>query len=156
MTGLGAALVLAGALLAPAPAPREAVVSRVVDGDTLVVGRRERVRLIGVDAPEVAHRDREAEPLGAEAAEFTRTQSAGERVGLTFDDLAGRKDRYGRTLAYVTLPDGRLLNVEIIRAGWAEAYHALPYARKAEFLAAERAACEERLGIWAGRRRPCR
>lgn len=155
MTGLGAALVLAGALLAPASAPREAVVSRVVDGDTLVVGRRERVRLIGVDAPEVAHRDREAEPLGPEAAAFTRELAAGETIALRFDDEAGLKDRYGRTLAYVTLPDGRLLNVEIIRAGWAEAYHAFPYEKKAEFLAAERAACEERLGIWAKRRQAC-
>ena len=149
-------VLLAGALLASAPSPRAAVVRRVVDGDTLVVGRRERVRLIGVDAPEIPHRDRAGEPFGPEAAEFTRSLADGETVRLGFDPEAGRTDRHGRTLAYVTLPDGRLLNLEIIRAGWAEAYHALAYERKAEFLAAERAACEERLGLWAERHRPCR
>ncbi len=144
-TGAGAA--------GPEAASREATVRRVVDGDTLVVGRRERVRLVGVDAPEIAHRNRTAEPYGAEAAAFATRLAAGQRVQLHFDAEAGEKDRYGRTLAYVTLADGTSLNLALIASGHAEAYHALPYERRTEFLAAEREACEQRLGLWAGRRR---
>jgi micrococcal nuclease len=131
-------------------AAREAVVERVVDGDTLLLAGRERVRLIGVDAPEIAHRDHpHDEPSGRAARDFTRELAEGERVTLSFDPNDGPRDRYGRTLAYVTLPDGRLLNLEIIRAGWAEAYRAFGYVRKREFMAAEREARAAKRGMWA-------
>ena len=68
---------------------------------------------------------------------------------LSFDPADGMLDRYGRTLAYVTLPDGRLLNLEIIRAGWAEAYRGFRYVRKRDFLAAERDARQAQRGMWA-------
>lgn len=153
-SALAIALAAAGAGAAgPEEASREATVRRVVDGDTLVVGRRERIRLVGVDAPEIAHRGRTAEPYGAEAAAFTTRLAAGQRVQLHFDAEAGAKDRYGRTLAYVTLSDGTSLNLALIASGHAEAYHTLPYEKRPEFLAAEREACEQRLGLWVGRRR---
>jgi micrococcal nuclease len=131
-------------------APREAAVQRAVDGDTLVLDDRTRVRLIGVDAPEIAHRDHPSDdPFGRAAKDFTRSLAEGKRVTLSFDSADGAFDRYGRTLAYVTLADGRLLNLEIIRAGWAEGYRGFHYARKREFLSAEREARRARRGMWA-------
>lgn len=134
------------------PAARDAVVERVVDGDTLLLVGRERIRLLGVDAPELRHRGKPGEAYGAEAARYTSERVRGVRVTLHFDLEAGLVDRYGRTLAYVTLPDGELLNLEIIRAGFAEAYHRLSYEKKREFLTAERDARVARRGLWAGRR----
>jgi micrococcal nuclease len=133
----------------PLPTPREGTVKRVVDGDTLLLVGHERVRLIGVDAPEIAHRDHpEDDPFGREAKAFTRSLVEGQSITLSFDPADGSLDRYGRTLAYVTLPDGRLLNLEIIRAGWAKAYRGFHYLRKRDFLAAEREARSARKGLW--------
>jgi micrococcal nuclease len=126
------------------------MVERVVDGDTLLLVDRERVRLIGVDAPEIAHREHPLDdPFGREAKEYIRGLAEGRLVTLSFDEADGVLDRYGRTLAYVTLPDGRLLNLEVIRAGFAEAYRGFHYERKHEFLAAEREARSAHKGMWA-------
>lgn len=78
-----------------------AVVTKVVDGDTIYVslnGREERVRFIGVDTPEST---REIEPYGKEAFAYTRGRLAGKQVYLELD--VGERDKYGRLLAYVWL-----------------------------------------------------
>src|SRR5687767_4907398 len=95
-------------------------VVRVVDGDTLLLDRKERVRLIGVDTPESVDPRRPVQQFGKEAADFTRRIVQGKRVRLEFD--RDREDRYGRTLAYVFLEDGTLLNAEIVRHGYGFAY----------------------------------
>ena len=100
-------------------AGRAAVVTGVVDGDTLDVtwaGRRERVRLLGVDTPETVHPDRPLECFGPEATAFTRRRLLGRRVTLSFDRV--RRDAYGRLLAYVDL-DGRPFNDELLDRGFA-------------------------------------
>ena len=74
---------------------------------------------------------------------------AGQDVRLEYDGPL--KDPYNRTLAYVFLPDGRLANVEIIRAGYAETYRRFDYKRKTEFFVAERDAKAARRGMWAAR-----
>jgi micrococcal nuclease len=74
----------------------------------------------------------------------------GKDVRLEYD--GARKDQFNRTLAYVFLPDGRLANLEMIRAGWAETYRRFDYTRKADFFAAERDAVAARRGMWATRR----
>src|SRR5439155_26557732 len=105
-------------------APREdrrqlRTVVRVVDGDTIVLDGDEKVRLIGVDTPETVHPRKPVERFGHDASAFTRRLLQGERVALGFDQQ--RTDRYGRTLAYVYLTDGRLANEEIIRQGYGHA-----------------------------------
>ena len=112
------------------------LVQRVVDGDTLLLANRARVRLIGVDTPEIGNADREPEPYALEASEFTRQMVEGRHVRLTFD--RERKDTYGRILAYMYL-DETLLNEEILRAGWGRSLTRFPYSRlmKKRFLAAE-------------------
>lgn len=125
-------------------------VRRVVDGDTLLLANRARVRLMGVDTPETVKPDWPVEPFGPEAAEFTRRfiDTSGGVVRLEFDRQ--RKDKYGRFLAYVF--DGRrMLNEELIRAGLAKAETGFRYAasRKTRFRRAEDEARAARRGIWS-------
>jgi micrococcal nuclease len=129
------------------------VVERVVDGDTLLLASGERVRLIGVDTPEVKHPKKPVEWFGKEATEFTRQMVEGKRVRLEFDPAnaaTGHKDntQQKRTLAYVFLDDGRLLNTEIIKQGYGFAMSRYPFARMEEFRRLEREAREQRRGLW--------
>ncbi|MCG0239167.1 MAG: thermonuclease family protein [Firmicutes bacterium] len=128
---------------------RLAVVERVVDGDTLEVqldGQTERVRMIGVDTPEVHG---QVEPYGPEASAFTKKVLApGTRVWLELD--VETRDRYGRLLAYVWLADGRLFNEVLLREGYAQLLTIPPNVKYVERLtAAEREAREAGRGLWA-------
>jgi micrococcal nuclease len=143
--------VLLLALLFPASANAQRV-RQVIDGDTITVSGVGVVRLLGVDAPEKTGGYRDSEPFGDAATAFMRRLVEGKDVTLEYD--GPRKDLYNRTLAYVVLPDGRIANIEIIRAGLAETYRRFTYARKPQFQAAEREAREARRGMWANRRRP--
>jgi len=129
-------------------------VRRVVDGDTIVLGTGERIRLIGVDTPETVHPKKPVERFGKEASEFTRRMVEGKRVRLEFDPAnaaQGHKDNTPerRTLAYVFLGDGTLLNAEIIKQGYGFAYTRYPFSRMEEFRRLEREAREQRRGLWA-------
>src|SRR5204862_6077010 len=91
----------------------------VVDGDTLDVtsgGRRERVRLLGVDTPETVDPHRPVGCYGPEASAFTHQRLGGRAVRLRFDRQ--RRDRFGRLLAYVEV-DGRRFNDELLAGGYA-------------------------------------
>lgn len=128
------------------------VVERVVDGDTLLLQSGERVRLIGVDTPETKHPKKPVEYFGKEASAFSRRMAEGKRVRLEFDQAnaaRGHKDHYGRTLAYVFLEDGILLNAEIIKQGYGHVYTQFPFSRMEEFRRLEREAREQRRGLWA-------
>lgn len=126
-------------------APRQCV--RVIDGDTVELEGGERVRLIGVNTPESVDPRRPVERFGQEASAFTRRLAEGKAVRLEYD--AEARDPYGRTLAYIYLPDGRLLNAEIIREGYGFAYTRFPYRRMQEFVGLEREAREQGRGLWA-------
>ena len=81
-------------------------VVRVVDGDTLQVelnGKRERVRLIGVDTPETKHPRKGMQYFGVEAFEYTKNTLENRSVWLEFD--VGQRDHYGRLLAYIWLEE---------------------------------------------------
>jgi len=145
---VGFVFVLALTQIAVADATQWREVTRVVDGDTLVLDGGERVRLIGVDTPETVHPQKPVEYFGKEASEFTRRTADGKRVRLEYDQGTGRQDRYGRTLAYVYLEDGRLLNLEIIEGGYGHAYTRFPFAKMEEFQKAERTARETGSGLW--------
>jgi micrococcal nuclease len=133
----------------PSALPEEFVrVKRVVDGDTLLLETGERVRLIGVNTPETKHPDRPPEPLGPEAAVFTRSLVEGKRVRLEFD--RERRDEYHRILAYVFIDD-QMLNELIIRQGFSRAVTRFPYRadRKRLFEDAEDDAERNKRGLWA-------
>ena len=75
---------------------------------------------------------------------------AGQIVRLEPDPSQGDQDRYGRLLRYVWLPDGRLVNLELIRQGYAFEYtYDRPYKYQALFQAAEREARAQQRGLWA-------
>jgi micrococcal nuclease len=123
-------------------------VERVIDGDTIVVDGHVRVRLIGVDTPETVHPHKPVETLGPEATQFTRSLVDDRDVTLGFD--RERRDRYGRVLAYVYV-DGKLVNEEIIRAGFSRAETRYKFARAMalRFQQAEDEAREAGRGIWS-------
>lgn len=123
-------------------------VLRVVDGDTLVLSDRTRLRLIGVDTPETVKPDWPVEPLGPEAARFTKGFVSGGRVRLQFD--RERLDDHGRTLAYVWVGE-RMLNEELLRSGLARWERNFRYseAMKRRFARAQREAQSARRGVWS-------
>jgi micrococcal nuclease len=126
-------------------------VVKVVDGDSLHVRLAngvEKVRLLGVDTPELGHRDATAEYLAVEAAEFTRGLAQDQRVELEIDPQGDTRDRYGRALRYVWLPDGRMLNATIISEGYGHAYTRFPFSRLEEFRRLEGEAREGGRGLW--------
>jgi micrococcal nuclease len=131
---------------------RPVPVTRVVDGDTLHVsvgGRDVTIRLIGVDAPEVGWYGGEAECFGARAGRFATRLLDGERVRLEYD--RDRTDPFGRTLAYVSLRDGRMANVVLVRRGFATVAIYPPNDRYEErLLEAEARARAEDAGLWSG------
>lgn len=132
---------------ASSPSPLVAVL-RVVDGDTLWVdGPEERVRLIGIDAPEVDWHGGRAECYGDEAGRFMQDLLLGKRVRLELD--REERDRFGRTLAYVYLEDGRMVNVLLVRRGFAQVVLFPPNDRYEDRLvAAEAEARGAGHGLW--------
>ena len=130
---------------------RPVSVLRVVDGDTLQVrrgGRDVTVRLIGIDTPEVDWYGGEAGCFGARAGRFAMRLLDGRRVRLELD--RERLDPYGRTLAYLYLPDGRMLNVVLVRRGIAQVTIYPPNDRHEERLRrAEATARAEGAGLWS-------
>jgi micrococcal nuclease len=132
----------------------EATVVRDVDGDTIKVsldGREEYVRLLGIDTPETHRPGTPIECGGPEASTHMEALAPpGTEVSLEPDPSQDREDRYGRLLAYVRLPDGRLAEDEQLRAGWAMSYvfAGHPVSRYAQFRRAEAAARTSRSGVW--------
>lgn len=125
----------------------------VSDGDTIdaiIDGRRQRVRLIGVDTPETKDPRRPVQCFGEAASRFTTRQLLGKNVRLAADPEGDDRDKYDRLLRYVYLPDGTLFNARLIEEGYAFAYTIFPYEKLEEFRALERAAREANRGLWAG------
>lgn len=144
-------VVLLLCLVATALASETGQVTNVVDGDTLKVaigGPVETIRLIGVDTPETVHPNKPVEFFGKEASAFTRRMAEGQLVRLEADAQGTDRDKYGRLLRYVFLPDGKLLNAEIISQGYGHAYTRFPFSRMEEFRALERQAREANRGLW--------
>jgi micrococcal nuclease len=136
----------------PEPAAGIAVVDAVIDGDTIDVairGRDERVRLLGIDTPEIHVEGGRPECFGPEAAAHTSSLlPPGTEVRLA-RDVVGR-DHYGRLLAHVyRLPDGLLVNEELLRHGYARPLTIEPNHVFAErYVAATVAAETDGLGLW--------
>jgi micrococcal nuclease len=117
----------------PAPGQaRQAVVERVVDGDTIIAqldgGPTERVRLIGMDTPESVKPGTPVQCFALKASAYTKHLLTGRRVRLVTD--VEPRDRYGRLLAYVYRePDGLFVNEQLVRAGYARPYTFPPNVR---------------------------
>ena len=124
-------------------------VSRVIDGDTIVVSDGTRVRFIGIDTPETVDPSRPVQCFGPEATRYTNELlPVGTRIRLVYD--VERLDRYGRTLAYVyKLTDGVFVNQSIARNGFALQLTVPPNVAHAEaFRVAVAEARSANLGLW--------
>lgn len=125
--------------------PNQAVVSRVIDGDTVELEGGETVRYLLVDTPEV--RGKSAACYGAEARDFNATLVKERKVELGYDEEC--RDRFGRLLAYV-FASGRELNSLLVERGYACVLHIPPNGtgRAKEFRALEQQAKEAGRGLW--------
>lgn len=133
-------------------------VTRVIDGDTLEIAVPDgakpvtRIRLWGVDTPELAKQGagRSAEPFADEAAAFVRGLCRGQKVRLSLEPHRLR-GRYGRLLAFVALPDGTVLNEQLLAVGLARVEGRFSHRWMQRFELIEQRAQDEALGLW-GRR----
>ena len=142
-------LVLERPLLSEKQASHDFVpVVEVYDGDTVGViinTKREKVRLTGIDAPETGQ-----PPWGAMAKQYLQTLvgEAGRQVKLEFD--VEQRDQHGRILAYLRTPDGKHINLLMVKNGYAMLYTVPPNVRYAnELAAAQTEAREKKIGIWS-------
>ena len=138
--------------------PLRGKVSWIYDGDTIKVNGVGKVRLLGIDAPE--HEDSERDrfyrrwdiqpqrlrSISRAAVAYLIRTTKGREVTL----VLGRepRDRYGRLLAYVYLPDGTLLNRTLLEQGYASVFRKYDFRLRAEFLAVEQRARSRRVGLW--------
>jgi apolipoprotein N-acyltransferase len=136
------------------------LVVRAVDGDTVELENGEKVRLIGIDTPEAWYgpklerdarrtkRDhRTIMKMGKRAADFTKKLVTGKKVRLEFD--VEKRDRYGRLLAYLYLPDGKMLNSELLSEGYAQVYTFQPNVKYLDkFLELQKEARDNERGFW--------
>ena len=127
----------------------DGTVVRIVDGDTIDVqlaDRVEKIRYIGVNAPEVHHPIRGEESGGREAAEVNRRLVAARHVRLELD--VRTRDRYGRLLAYVWAGD-TMVNAELVRLGYAQVMTVPPNVKYQRlFVKLQREARDAHRGFW--------
>ncbi len=126
-------------------------VTSFADGDTFTVdmnGTKEKVRLIGVDTPETQDPRKSVQCFGKAASNFTKNLIGQNRVRLAADPTNTDRDRYNRLLRYAYLPDGRLVNAEIIKQGYGFAYVYFPFEKLEEFRGYEKEARQKNLGLW--------
>lgn len=131
--------------------PGQYPVLSVDDGDTLIVavnGQPTRVRMIGVDTPELHHPEKPVQCFAHEARQFTQDTIGQHNVQLVADPLDDDKDLYGRLLRYVYLPDGTLVNAAIIQHGYGFAYRPFPFSKAETFTRLEHAAKTQQRGLW--------
>ncbi len=134
------------------PIEANAIVVRVVDGDTIHVdrgGREDTIRLIGMDTPETKKPNTAVECFGHEASDHLGLLlPIGTRVRLERD--AEERDRYDRVLAYVYREDGVFVNLAMVTDGYAGQLTIPPnVAHAAELTDAARGAREQGKGLWA-------
>ncbi len=145
-------------------AQQTTTVVRVVDGDTVKVrywGKDESIRLIGIDTPESrankkAKKDAKRSgqdiktitAMGKRATEYVKSLvKPGDLITIEFD--AQERDRYRRLLGYVYLSNGKMLNEEIVKAGYASVMTIPPNVKYQDrFLRAYREARESNRGLW--------
>ena len=131
--------VIGGAKQGNSPGSSLIRVERISDGDTVSVmvgGRLEKVRLIGIDAPEMAQR-----PWGKRAKQHLEDILAGSSWSVTIERDVVERDKYGRLLGYIRTSEGRLINEMMVRDGYAVLYTFPPNVKYVDlFTAAQREA----------------
>jgi len=134
--------------LAEGEAASWGIVGWVADGDTIVLTDGRHIRYIGIDTPEIDHENNRAQPMGYEARSTNCRLVENHKIRLEYD--RDKKDRYGRTLAYVYRSDGLFVNAELLRLGCGHARYQYPNIDKEdELINAQRDAMAQGRGLWA-------
>jgi micrococcal nuclease len=126
-------------------------VARFVDGDTVVVnmgGKQESIRMIGVDTPETHKPNSPVQCYGPAAAAYTKNLIGNNKVRLQADSKSTNRDRYDRLLRYVYLPDGRMVEEELIKNGYGFAYLDFPFDKSGAFAKDQESARGATKGLW--------
>ncbi|MBX9917711.1 MAG: thermonuclease family protein [Nitrosomonas sp.] len=123
-------------------------VTRVYDGDTIILEGRKQVRLLGVNTPEIESRHRSEEPGGVAAKKWLQNQLRDNQVYLEFDQV--KRDKYKRLLAHVFLPNGKHVNLALMESGLATISIIPPNGRYSDkLIQAQQYAEKQKLGIWS-------
>lgn len=116
-------------------------VTRVIDGDTFETETGEKVRLIGINAPEIS------DIFGQEAKKYLSDLIENKTVDLQSDNISNDRDRYQRLLRYVIL-DGVDINEKMVSYGFAFAYLKYKFSKSTAYEQAQLASRETNKGIW--------
>ncbi len=128
-------------------------ITKIVDGDTFWIDDGSatglKIRLIGIDAPESQNRFRKKTGfLGKESTQFLTALTGRQKVRLELD--VRPVDQFKRTLAYAFLEDGRFINAEMVKQGYALVMTVPPNVKYADsFLVLQQEARENGRGLWA-------
>ncbi len=119
----------------------------VYDGDTILLTNGQKVRYVGIDAPEMGHKGKKNEDMACESKALNQHLVGKARVRLVFDQV--RKDRHGRLLAYVYLENGAMVNAFLVRKGLAHVMAQRPNLKYFSLLLDnQRKAIQGKIGIW--------
>ena len=144
---------------APVPAAR---ITKITDGDTFWVtfasGSREKIRILGVDAPETYSSNSPDEydgitdtdcldDWGNSATEFAIATLSGKIVQVIADPLGDERDRFDRLLAYIHV-EGQDFSSMLVKYGFARVYREYEYSRKSVYIALEEIAKLNKAGLW--------
>ncbi|MEW6109847.1 MAG: thermonuclease family protein [Nitrospirota bacterium] len=123
------------------------IIKKVHDGDTIsavVNNKYEKIRLIGIDTPEMGQR-----PWGSKAGKYLENliDASSGRVLIEYD--VEKRDKYGRILAYIWTKDGRMVNEEMLRNGFALLFTFPPNVKYVnKLMSAQKDARDKKIGIW--------
>jgi endonuclease YncB( thermonuclease family) len=146
LPSVAAAAMAAIQLLSPITRSDPVLVRTVIDGDTIDVGSVGRVRLLGIDAPELGRGFDTSAPFGQEAR--ARLTSLLLHRWVRLEQEGARLDVYDRHLAYVVREDGVFVNAVLVREGLARVSARAPLSRLSELKGAEAEAQNFRRGMW--------
>jgi micrococcal nuclease len=123
-------------------------VQSVYDGDTILLETGEKVRYLGINAPEMDYKGRKSEFLAIASRDYNSRLVNKKRVRLEFDQE--KRDHHGRLLAYVFLEGGDMVNTLLLRQGFAHVMVKRPNLKYfSTLLDVQRTAMKARLGIWS-------
>lgn len=137
----------------PVKAQETYKVLKVIDGDTIQVdihGKKEVVRLLGIDSPESVDPRKTVQCFAKEATIKLKSYVDGKQIILVEDSTQGNRDRYNRLLRYVYLPNSvqTFVNGEMVKQGFAFSYKQYPTKLLSKFNSFEAYAREHSLGLW--------
>ncbi len=123
-------------------------VDRVIDGDTIVLSDGRHIRYIGINALEIDHDNKKAEPFGYKGKNFNKKLVFEKKVRLEFDKE--EHDQYGRVLAYVFTEDSIFVNKRMVEQGYAYCLYRKPNVKYGKVLLKfQRDAMSAKRGIWS-------